>query len=383
MRIFFRRGKILFYIPLVSVFFLSPLLCRSEEDTVKNVWLYQVQRVSHPPVIDGKQDDKAWDEIPPLTNFGKDRYDSGKHPMLNISVQMGWDSVYLYCLFKIYNPGGEFRINLAELEKKQRERMYDTPMWWNYPSQEVRIDGRRDRAGETMIQMNMVGQKEAMQKIATGWSTEYSEGWEVWGDYKYVAGYDEQAWWTELRVALEDLGAEPVANYVMGAQFRYFHPGGFFAWTPGGYDVGLYGDLLLVEKPLSFEDAMNIAHPGYKEQVVNIPWPDKIVVIDHGRFYENTYREMLTSLFNDLKKGKDALMEELKMCSGIDQKSTTEYINKEFALVEEEFKKTVEFTAADMIRMKQPMEAFQFALSEVKARVNIYHLVKGKDTEGK
>jgi len=349
----------------------------TEKEQIRNIWFHQVPAVSKAPVIDGKIDDDCWRELPALTNFGRDRYSlKSTHPLIPMSLKLGYDKVYLYCLWKIANPAGEFRVDYEALRKKQQEAMYDSAMFWNQPSLEFRIDGRRDRLGETMIQMNLVGQKEAFQKIATGWSTEYTEGWDIWADYSYVAGFNESGWWVEMKVALRDLNVEPRPGYIMGAQFRYFHkPGVYFAWTPAGYDTSGYGDLLLVEKPLPMEKALELICPEYRDLVVRMPQPEKVVVVEKGRISEMGYRQTLYQDWEKITERKQQLERLLINCPLLQKEKILETIKKSWESLDKEIGGLMEVGAAEIMRLKQPMEELSWYLEQLKAMMQIHNLL--------
>ncbi|HOL66111.1 MAG TPA: hypothetical protein PKX93_01460 [bacterium] len=370
------KGRNNFFLVFTGFVFISQFKVVAGQE-VRTVWFHQVPRVSQAPVIDGRPDDPCWKELPVLTNFGRDRYSlKSTHPLVPMRLQLGYDQTYLYCLWRMANAAGEYRVDYGELKKKQQEAMYNSAMYWNQPSVEFRIDGRHDRHGETMIQMNLIGQKEAFQKIATGWSTEYTEGWDIWADYTYVPGYDENSWWVELKVSLKDLNAEARPGYIMGAQFRYFHkPGVYFAWTPAGYETAGYGDLVLVEKPLPMDKALKLICPEYETMVIRMPQPDKVVVVEKGKVYQMDYRETFTRDWKNLCLSRETVEKLLLARPALQKDRWVETMRKEWENLEKEIASLPEVGAAEMARLKQPMETLNWLLEEITARIRIQELV--------
>lgn len=344
---------------------------------VRDLWFHQVPRVKTPPVIDGKRDDACWKTLPVLSNFGRDRFSlKSTHPLLPMRVQLGFDERYLYCLWWIGSPEGKYKLDYAELRRKQEARMNETEMWWNPPSLEFRVDGNRDRLGETSIQMNMVGQKQAMHKIATGWSTEYAEGWDIWADYKYASGYDPAGWWIELRVSLKDLGAEARPGYVMGAQFRYFHVGAYFAWTPGGYNPQYYGDLLLVEKPLPMSKALELIMPDFRTATIRMPQPDGVVVVKNGRTSIESYKDTIMAEVNEIRKQRADLAAKLKVRPGMDAKKVMAPVDQALDAIDAALGNSQTFSASDMTRLREPLAAADYVLRDAQARIDIHDLMR-------
>jgi len=345
---------------------------------VRDLWFHQVPRVETPPAIDGKPGDPCWQKLPALSNFGRDRYGlKSKHPMVPMTMKLGWDDTYLYCLWHMSNPAGEHRVDYRELERKQRGKMLASAMYWNQPSVEFRIDGRRDRLGETVVQMNLVGQKQGMQKIATGWSTEFTAGWDIWADYEYVPGYDQDGWWVELKVALKDMGAEAKAGYVMGAQFRYFHPGAYFAWTLAGYDPAGYGDLILVEEPLPMRGALEAIIPDYASTTVRMPQPDGIVLVARGEVSKVSYREAVMKEVLAIREARKALGASLEARPEMDAAAVAGMVDGQIKAVEEELAKIETFTASEMMRLRAPLDGAKYALRQAAAQVEIHDLLQG------
>ena len=342
----------------------------------RNIWFHQVPRVKQAPVIDGKRDDACWKRLPVLSNFGRDRYSlKSKHPMIPMTMQLGFDDTYLYALWVINNPEGEHGVDYGSLRDKQEARMHDAAMYWNHPSVEFRIDGRRDRLGETAIQMNLVGQKQAMQLIATGWSREYTAGWDIWADYDYVPSHDDSAWWTELKVSIKDMGAAARPGYVMGAQFRYFHPGAYFAWTPGGYEVARYGDLLLVEEPLPTENALAAVCPDYRSAIIRMPQPDKVVVVAEGEVSEIPYKDTIMDELNAVKQERGRILEACQRVAALDGAKVIASVDKQIAEIEKDVAEVKEFRAHDLMRLRQPLDVLGFSLREARARAEIHALL--------
>ena len=345
---------------------------------VRDLWFHQVPRIRTAPTIDGKTDDACWKTLPALSNFGRDRFSlKSKVPIIPMSIRLGFDDTYLYGLWHIGNLEGEHRVDYRELKKKQEERMHDMAMYWNHPSVEFRIDGRRDRLGETAIQMNLIGQKQAMQLIATGWSREYSDGWDIWADYQYEPGHNESGWWLELKVSLKDMGAEARPGTILGAQFRYFHPGAYFAWTPGGYSVAAYGDLLLVEEPIATEEALKLVCPDYRSVIIRMPQPDKVIVVEKGRFSEIPYRDTVMQEVSAVKRRRTETFGRAAGQEGLDGAKLLAEVDKQIEALDKDLGQIEEFRAHDLMRLRQPLDSLHFALKEAEASVKIKELLKG------
>lgn len=342
-----------------------------------DLWMHQVPRVKTPPAIDGKTDDPCWKALPALSNFGRDRYaQTSAHPLFPIALQIGYDDTYMYVLWKLSNPAGTHHMDYAALKKRQDDTKHDTAMYWNRPSLEFRIaaPGR-----ETMLQMNMVNKKEALQMIHTGWSTDTDLSFDLWGDYQYVSGFDENGWWVEMRVALKDLGIEPRSGIAMSAQFRYFHAGGtYFAWTPAGYDPAQYGKLILVDDPLPAEKALELIFPNWRNMTIRMPQADNVVVVERGQFTETSFQAMIVNELNGLKQKRQQLDAQAKSVAGNDAKAMFANLDKKIADLDADIGKIAAFSAADVARLRTPLDALAFDLREAAATLATRELLVRK-----
>jgi hypothetical protein len=225
--------------------------------------------------------------------------------------------------------------------------------------------------------MNMVDQKQAYQTIATGWSVEQNPGFDLWGDYQYASGYDDSGWWVELKVALKDLGVDVRHGYVTGAQFRYFHiaSGVWFAWTPAGYSPAGYGHLLLVDEPVSTEQALTLIYPNWRNMTIRMPQADKVVLVDRGQFVETSYQEAVMKELNGLRQKRRQIGQKAASATRLEAKAMFANLDKTLADIEADIAKVGSFNASDMTRLRQPMDNVAFALREAEANVAVKKLL--------
>jgi len=174
------------------------------------------------------------------------------------------------------------------------------------------------------------------------------------------------------------MGAEARPGTIMGAQFRYFHPGAYFAWTPGGYSVAAYGDLLLVTKPIATEEALKLVCPDYRSAVIRMPQPDKVVVVEKGKFSEAPYRDTVMNEVGAIRQAREEILKLTEGQKGIDGAKLLADVDKQIGTLDKDIGQVEEFRAHDLMRLRQPLDKLHFALKEAEARVKIRELLRGE-----
>lgn len=163
-------------------------------------------RVSHSPVIDGREDDDAWRAIPPTRDFRQ--YDPGEDvaPTFETEFRVAYDDRYLYVLVRAFDPAPD---SIARLLSRRDVKTKSDQIG-------LVIDGFRDRRNAVEFIVNPAGVKR--DGAFYGDVTEDMSWDGVWDVGVQV---DARGWVAEFRIPFAQLRFAPRKENVFGlAVFR-------------------------------------------------------------------------------------------------------------------------------------------------------------------
>ncbi|HIE52566.1 MAG TPA: hypothetical protein EYP85_12490 [Armatimonadetes bacterium] len=185
--------------------------------------VYAVQRVTTPPVVDGKLEDPVWREVPALSGFTYILGRAGEPADPQTSFRAVRDDRALYLAVECLEPAVKQLVTLKTVR--------DSPVFGD-DSVEVFLDTNFDRRTYFQLVTNQRG----TQYDARGMDPSWNAKWEAAG------GVGEDRWWVEMAVPFRSLGVEPPAEgAVWGVNIcrnRRAGPGEVYsAWatTPQGF----------------------------------------------------------------------------------------------------------------------------------------------------
>lgn len=180
------------------------------------------QRITKPPVIDGKLDDSAWSKARELSGFVL--LNAGEKPAAETRVKVLTDGTSLYFGFKCAEP------NMDQLVARQTER--DSQVWTD-DSVEVILDPTHDRKGLLHLVVNSAGARyDATVKVTQG-ATAADPAWN--GDWEAAGSKGKKEWYVEIKLPFSSLGVSPDEVPCMGVNFARERVAGareLSSWSP-------------------------------------------------------------------------------------------------------------------------------------------------------
>ncbi|GAC1650974.1 MAG: hypothetical protein NVS4B6_26870 [Mycobacterium sp.] len=147
-------------------------------------------RTDVPPIIDGKDDDQAWVNVPAITTFTEWRPTEGKAPRFRTEAKVAYDAANLYVFVRAFDPHPDSIIRLLE----RRDTYTPSDMIW------VFVDSYHDRRTGYEFGVNAAGVK--MDQAL------YDDGHEdiAWDAVWDVATrIDSLGWTAEFRLPLSQM----------------------------------------------------------------------------------------------------------------------------------------------------------------------------------
>lgn len=180
------------------------------------------QRITKPPVIDGKLDDSAWSKARELSKFVL--LNTGETPAASTSVKVLIDGTSLYLGFKCAEP------NMDQLVAKQTER--DSAVWTD-DSVEVILDPTNDRQGLLHLIINSTGARYDATGRISGDSVSEDPAWN--GDWEAACSKGKKEWYVEIKLPFSSLGVSPDECPCIGVNFARERVAGareLSSWSP-------------------------------------------------------------------------------------------------------------------------------------------------------
>ena len=158
-------------------------------------------RASDAPVIDGRDDDAAWREAPPITGFREWNPTQGKAPRFRTVARVVYDAANLYVFVRAYDPHPDSIIQLLE----RRDTFTPSDMIW------VFIDSYHDRRTGYEFGVNAAGVKIDQAVYNDG---NEDGAWDaVWDVATRV---DSLGWTAEFRIPLSQMRYTPEKSNTFG-----------------------------------------------------------------------------------------------------------------------------------------------------------------------
>jgi len=147
-------------------------------------------RVSTPPVIDGRDDDAAWKNAPPMTGFRQ--FDPGEDldPSFRTEARVVYDDRYLYVLVRAYDPHPDSIVSL--LSRRDVKTASDQI--------KIMIDAFHDQRTGVEFEINPAG-----VKLDYAIYSDLTEDITWDGVWDGVAHVDAKGWVAEFRIAFSQL----------------------------------------------------------------------------------------------------------------------------------------------------------------------------------
>lgn len=161
-------------------------------------------RTIHPPAIDGRLNDPAWNLAKPETSFTQYLPVEGAHPGKKTEIRFLYDNEALYVGCRMYDPQPE-RI-VARLARRDDEVESD------YIS--LRIDSYNDNQTDFQFTVSAAGVKSDILEFDDG--SRQDASWDVVWDVK--TSIDSQGWVAEIKIPFQTLRFSPEKNYDWGLQ---------------------------------------------------------------------------------------------------------------------------------------------------------------------
>ncbi len=180
------------------------------------------QRITKPPVIDGKLNDAAWSKAREISGFTL--VNSDEKPAAPTYVKVLTDGQSLYVGFRCIEP------NMDQLSAKQTER--DSQVWTD-DSVEVIIDPTNDRQGLLHLVVNATGVRyDETVRITQGVMAE-DPAWN--GEWEAAGSQGKKEWYVEIKLPFSSLGVMPDESPCLGVNFARERVAGareLSSWSP-------------------------------------------------------------------------------------------------------------------------------------------------------
>jgi hypothetical protein len=218
---------------LPGFLFFAATLLASQTPAEKRI--YHAKHINpHPPVIDGRLDDPAWEKAEWATNFTQREPDDGKAPSQQTAFKIMYDEKNLYISVRAYDNEPD-----KIVRRVTRRDQFDGD--WV----EINIDSYFDHRTGFSFTLNAAGVKgdEAISNDGDNWDTNWNPVW-----FGEVA-IDNEGWTAEMRIPLSQLrfGAKEEQVWGIQVQRRLFRKQERSVWqyipqnTPGW--VSFFGEL--------------------------------------------------------------------------------------------------------------------------------------------
>ena len=147
-------------------------------------------RASTPPLIDGKDDDAVWRDVPPITAFKEWQPTEGKEPRFKTEAKVAYDAANLYVFVRAFDPHPDSIIRLLE----RRDSYTPSDMIW------VFVDSYHDRRTGYEFGVNAAGVK-IDQAVSDGGNEDVA--WDAVWDV--ATRIDSLGWTAEFRIPLSQM----------------------------------------------------------------------------------------------------------------------------------------------------------------------------------
>jgi hypothetical protein len=163
-------------------------------------------RRSAPIAVDGKLDDAAWSNAPPVTEFTQSDPEEGKPASERTEMRFVFDDGALYVGAKMYDSQGARGVHTRLVRRDQG---------FNSDYIEIVIDGFHDHLGRAFFQVNPSGSKSDALGIGTSCC---DSGWDpIW---EVATRIDGDGWTAEIRIPLSQLRFSAAPEQTWGLQLR-------------------------------------------------------------------------------------------------------------------------------------------------------------------
>jgi Domain of unknown function (DUF5916)/Carbohydrate family 9 binding domain-like len=160
------------------------------QDPLDHEMIGRAVRVSVPPVIDGRDDDAAWQKAPPMTGFRQ--FDPGEDldPTFRTEVRVVYDNHFLYVLVRAYDPHPDSIVSL--LSRRDVKTASDEI--------KIMIDGFHDQRTGFEFAVNPAGVK---RDFAIYSDNSEDITWD--GVWDVATLIDARGWVAEFRIPFSEL----------------------------------------------------------------------------------------------------------------------------------------------------------------------------------
>jgi len=288
-------------------------------DSFKLYWLVKAET---PPVLDGKLDDKIWQEAEPLTDWGKCNYGRKVGKLGRIDFRAAWDRRYLYVAARAVHDR-----HPNDMKVLRRQVADVTKAIYARECLEIHIDGNLDHATRFQSIVNPLGEKWMCWYYDFGWGILQNVDYGLDADWDCAARINKNGWTVEVRYALADIQVRPRVGAMFGINPCWFNWADsrdgkgekywwqFVTWSTHGdshHDPRLYGRFILVDKrPRDTEAGLRLALPDLDKRRVLVQTRDGFLVFDRGRktrlSYLDKVRAEVASARNAWKRLSDLL----------------------------------------------------------------------------
>ena len=201
------------------------LFCLGVFSQMRELSFYEVKPAKTAPVLDGKLDDPAWQDLPRHTRYYEYAKPDPRVGKLKTEFMMTYDAKGLYLGIVNYDK------NISKLKKNVTD--HDNTNLWTDDCAELYFDPEANSIGFTKFTVNAIGTKADMRRLdaAVTLNDWTGSGWMV----KNEIGTDY--WTIEAFFPWEDLGKQAApGDFWMFCHTRYGWADGFVGVTsaPGG-----------------------------------------------------------------------------------------------------------------------------------------------------
>ncbi|MFP4027239.1 MAG: sugar-binding protein [Candidatus Brocadiia bacterium] len=202
----------------------------AKEDSARVVNLYDVRRIEQPPVIDGKLDEKCWQDKPVITDMVLRDASTRIRAKVQTSTKIIYDDKAIYVGIHMNEP------NPAGLRK--RIKKYDGPLWWD-DSVEIYLESGCSHEEYFKFMSTPLGTRADWRARETPMGFKLFD-WGTGTDWKVEAHIADDYWALEFRFPYADLETKPPKPGDLWSfeivRFRYANPKGgheYSAWDRG------------------------------------------------------------------------------------------------------------------------------------------------------